>query len=267
MKIDKVIFTIDDNPHYSGFWKSISKHYKERLSILPVLFIICDKKNIQIKSYQNNYGEIILIDKINNIPSIIQALIGKFYFTKTEPETTWLIGDLDLYPLQQYHFKNELLNVDENSYVHLNPYGYGKNWRDKINGLPGYFHVAKGKTFMEELKFQDKTFEDVCYEIYNSNYFGIQFHNIDANRENKKASSEYGWFCCEEMYTGSLLKNSNKLIELPPKDVSYPRIDRSNMKYHLNMLESGHYIDFHAPRPYEDYEHVIEEIISKIPVA
>lgn len=141
MKIDKVLFTIDDNPHYKGFWSSISNHYKNRMGINPVLFIIGDK--VDIKSYDSSNGEIIVIPKIKDIPTIIQALIGKFYFTNTEPETTWLIGDLDLYPLQQKHFKNTISEIDENLYVHLNPHAYGKDWRNKINGMAGYFHVVK----------------------------------------------------------------------------------------------------------------------------
>jgi hypothetical protein len=263
MKIEKVIFTIDDNPHYKGFWSSISNHFKNRMGMTPVLFIIGDK--VDLSTYDSSNGEIVFIKKLHNIPTIIQALIGKFYFTKTEPETTWLIGDLDLYPLQQYHFKDEISEIDDNAYVHLFPYAYGKDWRNKINGLAGYFHVAKGRVFESELNFVGKTFEDVCNEIYKSNKWGIQFNGISSNKANQQASSDFGWFCCEEMYTGNILKDSKILIELQPKDASYPRIDRSNMIYDVKKLESGGYIDFHTPRPYESHSELIESIVSKIP--
>lgn len=264
MKIEKVIFTIDDNPHYKGFWSSISNHFKNRMGMTPVLFIIGD--NVDTSTYDSSNGEIVTVPKIQGIPTIIQALIGKFYFTKTEPETTWLIGDLDLYPLQQYHFKDEILNIDSEKYAHLNPYAYGKDWRNNISGLAGYFHVAKGRIFESELKFIGKTFEDVCNEIYTSNKWGIQFNGISSNRANQQASPNYGWFCCEEMYTGHLLKDCKILVEIPPKDLSYPRIDRSSMIFDNKKLESGNYIDFHSPRPYEEHEQIIESIISKIPL-
>ena len=186
MKIDKVIFTIDDNPHYRGFWSSISRHYKERMGILPVLYVIGDKDSVDIDLYDKTYGEVRFFSKVDNVPTIIQALIGKFYLTVFEPETTWLIGDLDLYPLQQYHFKDTIKDIDENSYVHLNPYAYGINWRDKFQGLAGYFHVAKGEVFEEELNFKNKSFEDVCLEIYNSDKFGIKFYNLSASDVSKK---------------------------------------------------------------------------------
>jgi hypothetical protein len=258
MKIEKVIFTIDDNPHYRGFWSSISKHYREKFNICPKLFIIGE--NVDLSKYDSSNGDIEVIEKIPNIPTIIQALIGKFYFTLTEPETIWKIGDLDLYPLQKSHFEDSILNVDDDSYVHLNPYAYGSNWRDGINGLAGYYHVAKGKTFGSELSFSKKSFKDVCEEIYNSNKYGIKFHNIQSNVENHKASNDWGWFCCEEMYTGDLLKNSKKLIEISP--ISYNRVDRSDMIYDIQKIKEGFYIDFHSPRPYEQYSNIIEKIIE-----
>ena len=67
------------------------------------------------------------------------------------------------------------------------------------------------------------------------------------------------------MYTGELLKNSKKLLELPPHQNNYERIDRSNMVFNENLLTNQYYIDFHAPRPYEKHQTIIETIINKIP--
>ncbi len=261
MKIEKVIFTIDDNPHYKGFWKSISRHYKERLNIIPKLFIIAN--NVDINEYDSTYGEIEVVEQIPNIPSIIQALIGKFYFTKTEPNTTWKIGDLDLYPLSKKHFTTSIKDIDDENYIHLNPYAYGYNWRTKHQGLAGYFHIAKGKVFEEELNFTNKTFEQVCLEIFNSDRWGIQFYGSPASQESKDASPNWGWFCCEEMYTGELLRNCKKLVEIEPKN-GYKRIDRSNMTYNKDLIKEGYYIDFHSPRPYENHQLVIEDIVSHV---
>lgn len=263
MKIEKVIFTIDDNPHYKLFWESISRHFKIKMNLNSKLFVIGE--NSDISDYSTLYGEVEFVKKVENVPTIIQALIGKFYLTNSEPETTWLIGDLDLYPLQQYHFKDRIENIDDSKYVHLNPYAYGQNWRNSINGLAGYFHVAKGKVFESELGFTNKSFEDVCLEILNSDRWGIQFHNLPASQESKHASPHWGWFCCEEMYTGEKLKNSLNLVELPPIDSNYNRIDRSTMNYDEELLKKGHYIDFHAPRPYENHNEIIEYITSKTP--
>lgn len=223
------------------------------------LFIIGD--DVDISKYDTTYGEVEVIPLVKDVPSIIQALIGKFYFTKTEPETTWKIGDLDLYPLQKKYFIDSIKDINDDKYVHLHGHAYGENWRDTVHGLAGYFHVAKGKVFEEELKFTNKSFEDVCLEIFNSDRWGIKFHSISGSLTNKQASPDWGWFCCEEMYTGELLRDCEKLLEITPTN-GYTRIDRSNMTYDLNLIGNGHYIDFHSPRPYEDHKDEIEKIIS-----
>ena len=259
MKINKVIFTIDDNPHYKGFWSSISKHYKEKLNMIPKLFIIGN--NVDVNSYDNRYGEIEVVNQLPNIPSIIQALIGKFYFTNTEHDTVWKIGDLDLYPLSKEYFTTNIQDISNEKYIHLNPYAYGHDWRQKPYGLAGYFHVAKGRVFEEELKFTNKSFEDVCLEIFNSDRWGIKFHSISGSLTNRQASPDWGWFCCEEMYTGELLRNCEKLLEITPTN-GYTRIDRSDMTYDIKLIDNGHYIDFHSRRPYEDHKDEIERIVS-----
>jgi hypothetical protein len=261
MKIDKVIFCIDDNPHYKGFWPSISKHFRLKMNMLPKLFVLSDKENIS--EYDTLYGEVEIVKPLNKIPLIIQALLGKFFFTKTEPNTTWLIGDIDLYPLHTFHFTESIKNIPDEQYIHLNPYAYGVDWRNHYSGLAGYFHVAKGHVFAEELKIPN-SFEDFCNIILNSDKYGIKFYyhnNTPPNKENGEASSDWGWFCCEEMYTGDVLKNSKKLIEIPPIN-SYTRINRTDMVFNENLIKNQHYIDFHAPRPYEQHEEIIERILS-----
>ena len=66
------------------------------------------------------------------------------------------------------------------------------------------------------------------------------------------------------MYTGFLLRDCDKLIEIPPQG-GYKRVDRSDMRYDLNKVKNGDYIDFHSPRPYENYVDVIESIVSSVP--
>ena len=63
MKIDKVIFTIDDNPHYKGFWSSISKHFKQRLGFETVLYVIADDEEI-VNLYDNSNGEVRFFKKL-----------------------------------------------------------------------------------------------------------------------------------------------------------------------------------------------------------
>lgn len=255
MKINKVIFCCDNNPVYVGFWDSISERFKD-LGFKTKLFLISNNSQ-DINNFSQKNGEVIHVQQLENIPVIIQALMGKFYFTKFEPDTTWLIGDIDLYPIRKSFFSNNNIEkIDDQKYIHLYANAYGNDWKNKINGLAGYYHVAKGKTFEKELKF-DCSFEEVCNRILKSNKYGIKFYGSFGNSDNRSASpKDWGWFCCEEMYTGDLLKNNENFIEFNCDH--YPRIDR-NCIFDSNV----DYIDFHSPRPYNENKDKINKILNK----
>lgn len=257
MKIQKVIFSIDDNPHYMGFWSSISRHYKTKLGMSSKLFVLSND-SLAGDKYDKSYGEVEVVPLLSEFPPILQALMAKFYFVVTEKETLWMVGDLDLYPMQTQHFIDDIANIPDDAYVHLNPYAYGVDWRKKVDGLAGYFHVAKGRIFEEELGFH-KSFHEVCSEVFSGPY-GIRATHNGCAPVSRQASKHWGWFCCEEMYTGKLLRASQRLIELAPKHNE--RIDRSNMSYVLGDIPKGRYVDFHSPRPYEEHQQVIELIAS-----
>jgi hypothetical protein len=266
MKIDKVIFTCDDNPAYAGFWASISKHFECKLGMKSHLFLIGDdpsKKGM----YSIDHGEVTFVPRLEGIPSIIQALWGKFYFTKTEPETVWMIGDLDLYPLQNQWFTKNIEDYSDDSYLHLHGTGNGKEWWKDPRGLAGFYHVAKGKVFEEYLELRPK-FEDDCRYIHESGKYGLDPSN-PAHKWAHEASPHWRYFCCEEQYTGEVLaKKKDKItcIPWPTEDFNSMRICRSTgMVHNPFLLEKGWYIDFHAPRPYEKYKDQIESIISKVP--
>lgn len=266
MKIDKVIFTCDDNPAYAGFWASISKHFAKKMAMKSHLFMIGDDEN-KTKMYSTDYGQVTFVKRLPEIPSIIQALWGKFYFTKTEPNTTWMIGDLDLYPLQKWWFTTNIEKYREDSYLHLHGTGNGKEWWNDKRGLAGFYHVAKGKVFEEYLEFRP-TFEEDCRYIYESGKYGLDPSN-PAHQWAHEASPYWKYFCCEEQYTGEVLskrKDEVVCIPWPCENFNSKRICRSTGLVHdPNLLSSGWYIDFHAPRPFEKYETEINAIISKVP--
>lgn len=262
MKIDKVIFTCDDNPAYAGFWKSISRHFKEKIGLRSHLFLIGDDPS-KISNYSTLNGQVTFVQRLPDIPSIIQALWGKFYFTKSEPDTTWMIGDLDLYPLQRGWFVDQIEKYSSDSYLHLCSNGYSREWWNDKRGLAGFYHVAKGKVFEKYLEMRP-TFEEDCRFIYESGKYGLN-PSHPGHQWAHAASPHWRYFCSEEQYTGELLskhKDSVIGIEWDPS----LRICRSTgMMYDPSMLQSGKYIDFHAPRPYEQYEGQIEQILNQVP--
>ena len=68
MKIDKIIFAVDDNHVYGGFWKFISKWTKERLGVTPVLFHITEEES---DFYEDKYG---LVKKFKSLPNFTTSI-------------------------------------------------------------------------------------------------------------------------------------------------------------------------------------------------
>ena len=280
MKIDKILFVSDSNINYLSFWNSISRYYKKTFNLNSKLFFIGEKTSQNEYFLSEEYGEVEVIKPLENIPIIIQALWGKFWFTQTELETKWLIGDIDLYLLNKKYFQDCMSKIPDEKYAHINANGYNcGNWWLRLNpGLPGYFHCASGKKFKEYLELSD-SFEQDCSYIFNSKKYGILYNGSIPNEEHApqrvKDKKEYGYICCEEnLTTERLIKYKDEIVS-----ITYPsnsiRIETSYAQkglatpdnyelynsFDLNLKDM--YIDLHAPIPYTIFGKDIEKIISQ----
>lgn len=257
MKINKVIFTCNENEEYVGFWNSISKHFSERMEIEPVLYFLGDPDKFNISK---KYGEVRAKMPVKDVPTRIQALWGKFYFTKEEPETTWLIGDLDL-----YHFDKSYFNIQgDYDYCHLHEFGYwAGDWRTNTKtDLPGYYHVAKGSTFINIFNLNETFDEQVIY-IRDSKKYGIGFNGKGWSHPG--VDGEYQ--CCEENLSTDVLREKIQSLKFFGKTMPFAsRIDREDIMLPLDSLErdikSNRFYDMHCPRPYENYQDRIEYLLT-----
>ena len=117
MKIDKVIMSCNDNPYYSEFWPLVSKVWKERIGIDPVLVYIGDASNISTE-----YGEVVEVEKLEDVPIHTQAQWARFWYTQFEPETMWLLSDIDMMPLSKQFFTDSVNDISREiePMVHFN---------------------------------------------------------------------------------------------------------------------------------------------------
>ncbi|MAE82005.1 MAG: hypothetical protein CMB80_04670 [Flammeovirgaceae bacterium] len=273
MKIDKVIFSCDLNPNYVGFWNSISKHIVKFLGFECQLISLGDPTG---KGFSDEYGEIKVVPLLDDYPSIIQALWAKFYYVKDEPDTTWMVGDLDLYPLQRKWFIDNIADCDENDYLHLNYAAYGKPWNEYGGfhpGIAGYYHVGKGSVLANALEFSD-SFEEDVKKIVDANKYGIQYYGGAGYFGKAVAPTTSGWFCAEEHRCSDILLSKQDIVKNHStfsNMESYgqaghhcrSRVDRSNeCEFYPDALISHAYVDMHTMRPYEDYSKGIELVLS-----
>jgi hypothetical protein len=276
MKIDKIIFTSSEE--YSGYWNLNSKVCKEFLGIEPVCFLFGKKKNTDMNE---KYGEVIEKEFVPTLPKLLQITWYKFFHTMSEPETTWMIGDIDQIPLQRKLFIDDIQNIPDNHYVHLN-YAYipqmsngkpddawmimGGNIRNGAD-LAGHHHVAKGKVFEKCLQFRSSVEEDIEY-IVKENKYGLGITEPGWNKDDP----EKLYWCAEENYSSEILFNTIIEERLNPftglyYNLSKDTIDRwrmvnNNYLYNLEKLKTHSYVNIHCARDYKAQEESLINILK-----
>lgn len=243
MKIDKVILSSDDNATYLDFWPIVSRIWRLKFNIEPVLLYFGDNAS----NISSEYGDIIKCDIDNTKPISIQVLWARYFFPSLDPESTCLISDIDMLPLSKYFFIDKIKDVHEDKYVHLNPcietYGL----------ISSCYHVAKGKNYKKILELPD-TWRESLDQVVNSG-FG---RNVNGNPL---------WFADEEYATNKILNNKNKdqIVYLPREGgQNGRRIDRLDWKYYKDLISKEYYFDCHSLRPYSQYKKEIDDVVDSI---
>lgn len=265
MKIQKVLFSASEE--YVDFWEPVSKIFYEKLGIESVLIYFGDKQKPTEK-----YGKVIYQNYLN-YPILIQQLWARIWFAKTEPETIWMLGDIDLFPLQKHRFVDAIQDIPDHFHVHL---GHNKIsdppdlWRikgPKHGGadLVSHYHVAKGWVFDKNFDLHD-TFEESCKYLYENNY-GLGFFSKYWDVEGKRH------MCCCEQYTTEKIREKLKSNSID--FIGYNHDNRQTMtragrgegeniisNYDETALKQGWYVDFHSLRPYTRHKETIDKILD-----
>ena len=295
MKIQKAIFSVSEPPLYSSYWNIQSKLYKLGLGIEPICLLFGKKANTDMSE---EYGKIIEMEISPDIPWVIQMTMSKFYWPSLEPETTWIVGDMDLLPLQKQHFIDKIATYPDDHYLHLNNSGVSAPRVGRADGfialgseihgreqgrigtdLPAHYHVAKGYHF-KNLYFQNKSFEEVLKYIVDSNKYGM---GISSNFPIEKKTEilppfsgcgQYWWYwLTEENYTSEHLWNAINRKEVFYDGLNYhnemQRIwkwnkDVQEYVYNIDQLRRKEIIDIHCcqVRPYQLQADALNRIIN-----
>jgi hypothetical protein len=291
MNIDKVVFSTSEA--FSVCWNLNSKLYKTKLGIEPVCLLFGQKSNTDMS---DEYGQIIEMPINPNFPLLIQITWSKFFHPTTELDKTWLIGDIDLFPLQTYWFKDKIKDINENNYVHLDadgivqlsgsPYKWANKTMDELNpiyqghatNMPAHYHVAKGQTFKTVLNTIGSFEEEIAHIVRSGSYNGTR-----AFRESDPINQNNLW-CAEELRSTELIRNAvvNRTVNFTGLHLrngighgNGDRIDRSTLKceesnkevnsdykYDETRLKNGEYVDLHAARPFLKYMSQTENVLK-----
>jgi hypothetical protein len=209
--------------------------------------------------------------------------MSKFWHPTTEPDTVWMIGDIDMLPLQTAYFMEGYEKPKHGDYLHLNfsgifqslglhPSVFSQVGSSIMGGadLAGHYHVATGKTFKDTL-FDNTDLVGVLNDIV----FGDKYTNAQEAGDgiHKK------FWCAEEKYTSKKLwdaMNSDSIRFIgkqyhnilnridrgfwssQAKQYGHPYVDINH-----TALSSNKFVDVHCHRPYHEQEKHLTELLTQ----
>jgi len=234
MKIDKAILASDDNPMYLDFWPLISRVWKERFDINPVLIYFGSE------SPTTEYGEVIRMKPLDDVPTWFQAQWGRIWYASLLGETVSIVSDIDMFPISKHFFVDRLQDIDDDIYISL--------YSGRDDYVPVCYNIASGYSFKEVLEI-DKDFEKSVKYL------------LDAIQK------DVYWGAEEEYLTKKVAgyKNRDKILFMSRQDhlpTKY-RIDRLEWDYNPRNINDG-YIDCHSVRPYKDHKKTIDSLVSNL---
>jgi hypothetical protein len=253
MRIDKIIFSTDDNPLYLGFWPFISKWTKERLGVTPVLFHVTTEET---DFYEDQYGLVKKFKANPKLPSSFQAQLVRMWGTRYFLDEFCMTSDIDMMMVDKNYFMNGLENYNDEDMLIYGSDAYDSSrpeCTDIYGGdrYPICYNLAKGSTF-EKILLTDKPFDEYMQYI---NDFYFPFHDSD------------------EMYFGWMVNNTNHGVNVVklrrgfttkfycPNRFERPLYLSSEQQ---RELKNKDIIDIHLVRPYEKYQTQIQIIKEMI---
>lgn len=270
MKIDRVIFTLNNNPKYVPFWNVNSYVWKHKFKIQPTLIFNGTKEELDNCSFSFEYGDFLLVDRIEDVSesspdwSVTWAL---FWAATQFPEETCVFSGIDQIPIGNLFFEKIKEIEDEKLVV-----GFADAYKKYTPSTLGYFNtvtnvlypsshlVGKGKLFKEIFEIDD-SWETEIRKVYNSK---SRYHL----QNNFYRGKLWG---LDECYASEKISIYNK-----PKMIHYleifwdywfkNRIDLqslTNNKYDLNLVKEGYYSEF-TTKKFTSDKLTIDSIVDNI---
>jgi hypothetical protein len=286
MKIDKIVFSSSASAEYAPFWNLQAQIWKTKFGIEPICLLFGKKSEV---SMSEEHGKVIEMETDPSLPWSVQMVWSKFDYPTHDPDSTYLIGDIDLIPLQRAHFVDKIAGVDDNAYVHLNAsgisaprlgvqngfltHGSQRHALDKgANGgadLPAHYHVAKGRAF--ELLTQGRPFLDQVRHIVNSDRYGL---GPMGDKNLTKESAYHYYWCGEEHYSSEVICDAIRGGSLNFVPIYYhngnghDRVDRDAFRadyaYDHGKAAAQGFVDVHCARPYSRQEEQLARLLKTV---
>lgn len=251
MKVDRILFCLNNNPNYIDFWNINSKIWRLKFDVIPTLFFVGDEKEVEELNLSKEFGEIIVLpdikeDLCNGHDRKWYITWALFYGASLFPNDICMTSGIDQIPLSDIFLKR-IEDVSDDKYV----VGFADAYGIK-DFYPSSHHVATGKLYKKKFEITD----DWAGEV----------QRLYEKRGNYKNLYDSAYWGLDENYTSEMITKMNSDVFFN-NDFFHPtwktrRIDRAyGLKYEFNKLMNGWYTELHAPRPFSVYSSEIDKIV------
>jgi hypothetical protein len=238
MKIDYVIVASNENPYYLDFWPIISKVWKEKFNITPVLGLISDEDS---DFQESEYGIVKKFKSVNGIDTGLQSQIVRLFLPKML-KGYCLISDIDIIPLSTKYFEDCASYLTENNIV-----VYSSDHPECL---------AKHEYPMCYVSSHSESFRN----ILNLDLDWESFVLLMKNRNQGWSTDQK--YLYEKVNEFNLRTNNVILLKRGWSEILCKRIDRGFWNYDPIKVSEGYYIDSHSLRPYTQYSEEINKLIN-----
>ena len=236
-KINYVLMGSDKNPTYLNFWTPVSRIWKEKFNITPVLGLIGDEESELEKT---DFGLVKKFKSVENVNIGMQSQIVRLFLPKFL-DGICLMSDIDMIPLSKKYFEENSNYIEDDNMV--------------------IFSSNHPQTINEKMY-------PICYVGAHSNIYKKIFE-LDTDWDifcQKLSKRNENWYTDQKFLfekSSDFSLETNKLILLE-REWNDNRVDRSDWSYKPELVKEGYYIDCHSLRPYNIYKSEIDKLIELI---
>ncbi len=245
MLITKAIVSSDDNPLYLDFWEPISKLWKLKFGIEPVLLYF--GKNS--KSLCRKYGTIVDMPILEGIPFSTQCQCARIWYAGQCGSDVVITSDIDMLPLSPKYFVDPLKDIPDDKYVNLNPL-------NNDTYFPMCYNVGKSSTFKDVFQIED-----------DFGYFMKKLMDFTKGREDCLKNGAQSFWCLDEVYVSTMVNkykavDASRIVPIRRKEgVNGFRVDRPTWGYDICKVAEDYYYDSHCLRPYKQHKETIDRLV------
>jgi hypothetical protein len=251
MKIQKVIHACDDKEFYYDFWPIVSKIWKLKFNIEPVLLYF------GTKNPSTEYGTVVHMEILPDIPVNTQCQLSRYWIPVTEPDTIWMTSDIDMLPISRQYFIDNINHISNDKFVALN-----SDPREKYPNLlySCCYNVAQGKTFTDLLGILPS-----WKDFMSTGFWKENTHNYKPDG----LSDALPHWGADEMWSSKKINqyhDQNRIIRLH-RDCGRHRcnrIDRLEWNWSDDKVKNEYYYDCHSIRPYKTHKESIDRLVNLI---